>query len=480
MLGEGQKQKLNFRQTLVIATMLFGLFFGAGNLIFPIYMGNLAGKEVFVALIGFLITGVGLPLLGVAAIGISKSEGLIELSSKVGKGYGIFFTCALYLTIGPFFAVPRCATVPFTVAVEHMLGSDVNVQGALAIFSAAFFIVVLVFSLFPGKILTWVGRILTPLFLVFLAVLVITALVKPMGDVSATLAQGNYADKAFTTGFLEGYNTLDALASLAFGIVVIDVIRKQGVSEPTSVAKSTLKSGALSCAFMALIYLGVALVGAQSGALFTGASNGGEIFVKVSNYYFDKAGIIILAITVTLACLKTAIGLVTSASETFAKLFPKFIPYRAWAVVFCAISFLVANLGLTAIITYAIPVLMFLYPLAITLILLGLFGKTFKNRRCIYVSTTALTLIAAIFDFIAALPSNAIAWLKAQPFIDFMKANFPLYKFGLGWLIPAFVGLAIGIIFALATKKQAAWKYDIAKNEQSEYIRECATISSEQ
>lgn len=459
--------------------MLFGLFFGAGNLIFPIYMGNVAGSKVFVALIGFLITGVGLPLLGVAAIGISKSEGLIELSSKVGKGYGIFFTCALYLTIGPFFAIPRCATVPFTVAIEHMLGADSNVQAALAIFSAVFFLIVLAFSLFPGKILTWVGKILTPLFLVFLAVLVVTSLVKPMGSISESAAQGDYATKAFTSGFLEGYNTMDALASLAFGIVVIDVIRKQGVTNPTSVAKNTIKSGVFSCIFMALIYLGVSVIGAQSSALFTGAENGGEIFVKVSNHYFDKAGIIILACIVTLACLKTAIGLVTSASETFTKLFPKFLPYRAWAIVFSAISFLIANLGLTSIISYAVPVLMFLYPLAITLILLGLFGNTFKNRRCIYVSTTAFTLVAAIFDFIAALPSNAISALRAQPLVDFMQTYVPLFKYGLGWLIPSAIGLAAGIIYALATKKQSAWRYELCQNSTAEYTREQSAPSSD-
>lgn len=480
MLYKSKNQSLNFKQTTLIASMLFGLFFGAGNLIFPIYMGNLAGNKIFIALLGFLITGVGLPLLGVASIGVSKSEGLIELSSKVGKGYGVFFTCVLYLTIGPCFAIPRCATVPFTVAVEHMLGEGVNVQAILAIFTAIFFAIVLAFSLFPSKILTWVGKILTPLFLVFLAVLVIAALVKPMGSITSTPAQNDYTSKAFATGFLEGYNTMDALASLAFGIVVIDVIRKQGVTSPSSIAKNTIKSGALSCLFMALIYLGVSVIGAQSGALFGQSfNNGGEVFVKVSDHYFNKAGIVILAIIVTLACLKTAIGLVTSASETFVKLFPKFLPYRAWAVIFSIVSFLIANLGLTSIIAYAVPVLMFLYPLAITLILLGLFGNTFKHRRCIYVSTTSFTLVAAIFDLIAALPSSVVAKLHAEGTLAFLSEHVPLFKYGMGWLIPALVGLAIGIIYAVATKKQAAWKYDICQKDTSEYVLEKTIVQNE-
>lgn len=184
MINENTRQNLNFKQTLLISSMLFGLFFGAGNLIFPIYMGSLAGSKTAVALIGFLITGVGLPLLGVAAIGVSKSDGLIELSGKVGKGYGLFFTCALYLTIGPFFAIPRCATVPFTVAIEPMVKNGANLKVILAAFSFVFFAAVLAFSLFPGKILTWVGKILTPLFLVFLGVLMTVALIKPMGKIS--------------------------------------------------------------------------------------------------------------------------------------------------------------------------------------------------------------------------------------------------------------------------------------------------------
>ena len=109
------KKNLTFKELIFVASMLFGMFFGAGNLIFPIFMGQLAGHHVWAASAGFLITGVGLPLLGVAALGVSQKDGLLELSSQIGRKYGVFFTCLLYLTIGPFFAIPRCATVSFTV-----------------------------------------------------------------------------------------------------------------------------------------------------------------------------------------------------------------------------------------------------------------------------------------------------------------------------------------------------------------------------
>ncbi len=447
--------RLGFKQTFLISSMLFGLFFGAGNLIFPIQMGSLAGHNIWLALLGFLITGVGLPLLGVASIGVSKSEGLIELSSKLGKGYGIFFTCALYLTIGPCFAIPRCATVPFTVAIEPMVSQGTNMQAILAIFSAVFFIIVLALSLFPNKILTWVGKILTPLFLVFLSVLVIATLVKPMGDISSVAPTGDYATNPFSKGFLEGYNTMDALASLAFGIVVIDVIRKQGIVKPMQIAKNTVKSGIISCLFMAVIYLAVCFIGAQSATIFEKSSNGGEVFVNACRYYFGNYGIIILAIIVTLACLKTAIGLVTSASETFNKMFPK-IPYKVWAIIFSCVSFLVANLGLNSIITYAVPVLMFLYPLAITLILLGLFGGLFKHRKCVYVSTTSFALVFAICDFLASLPEKAITVLNLSSIVEFFRNEIPLFNYGLGWLIPSLIGLIIGLIYAGITRKKSA------------------------
>ena len=135
--------------------MLFGLFFGAGNLIFPVLMGQMAGHQVIAATAGFLVTGVGLPLLGVAALGIGKAEGLQDLSSRVSQRFGLFFTCLLYLTIGPFFAIPRCASVSFTVGIEALV-PQWDPRLSLAIFSILFFAIVLFFSLRPGKILVWV------------------------------------------------------------------------------------------------------------------------------------------------------------------------------------------------------------------------------------------------------------------------------------------------------------------------------------
>ena len=225
------KKKLTCKETIFVASMLFGMFFGAGNLIFPVSMGQMSGSHVWQAAAGFLITGVGLPLLSVAALGISRERGLLELASRAGAGYGLFFTCALYLTIGPLFAIPRCATVSYTVGIEGLLPGQGDPLW-LAGFSFLFFAAVLFFSLRPGEIMTWIGKVLNPLFLAFLAVLVLRALSGPMGRTGELPASGAYVDGAFATGLLEGYNTMDALAGLAFGIVVIDVIRRLGVEDP--------------------------------------------------------------------------------------------------------------------------------------------------------------------------------------------------------------------------------------------------------
>ena len=438
------KKKLSFREYVTVASMLFGMFFGAGNLIFPVSMGQQAGSHVWITTLGFLITGVGLPLLGVAALGISQSNGLFDLSSKAGRPYGMFFTCALYLTIGPFFAIPRCATTSYTVGLEQILPEG-HAKLFLLLFSVAFFAVTLFFSLRPGKILTWIGKVLNPCFLLFLGILLVVALVSPGAAISSVEPMGNYATQPFLTGFLEGYNTMDALASLAFGIVVVQVIRGLGVEDADAVAVTTVKSGVFSCLLMGVIYLAVTLVGVQSRGLFETSANGGVALAQIAQHYLGGAGLLILAATVTLACLKTAVGLITSCSETFSGLFPKGPSYRAWVVIFTLVSLLFSNLGLSAIISYSVPVLMFLYPLSITLILLSLTGRLFGHDRAVYVSVTTFTLVGAVYDLLRTLPDGLRAACRLDGFLAVVKETLPLAELGLGWVCPALLGLVIGL-----------------------------------
>lgn len=439
------QKKLLLNDYTSIASMLFGLFFGAGNLIFPVYMGQLAGKNVWPATIGFLVTGVGLPLLGIVAMGLSHSTGLYDMGSRIHPIYSTFFTCMLYLTIGPFFAIPRTATVSFEVGVAPLL-PDGSARLWLAFFSLFFFAAVLWFSLRPSKILTYVGKILNPIFLIFLGILVVSALINPIGSISTASVAHIYQNGSFFKGFLEGYNTMDALASLAFGIVVIKVIQNLGVENPSTVASDTVKSGFFSMTIMAIIYISLTIIGAQSRGLYDVASNGGEALAIISRHYFGNIGAMILAITMIFACMKTAIGLITSCSETFATLFPRSLNYKGYAITFCLVSFGIANIGLSNIISFSIPVLMFSYPLAITLILLSLFHRLFKGARCIYVSVTAFTIVAAIFDLFKALPDNAKDSLGLNTVLHYASMYLPFFNIGLGWLVPSLIGLVVGIV----------------------------------
>lgn len=439
-------KKLTIKELILVASMLFGMFFGAGNLIFPVSMGQLAGSRLWLAAAGFLITGVGLPLLGVAALGISRENGLLGLSSRAGKAFGLFFTCVLYLTIGPFFAIPRCATVSYSVGVQQIAETIWPGGPWLAGFSLVFFAAVLLFSLRPGEILTWIGKVLNPLFLLFLAVLMGRALTAPLGQISAIEPSGAYVESPFLTGLLEGYNTMDALAGLAFGIIVVQAIRGLGVKEPEAVAENTVLAGIFSSVLMALIYVLAAAAGAQSRGIFPPSSNGGQALALIASHYFGPAGSLILALTLTIACLKTAVGLITSCSETFTAIFPSGPSYQVWASGFCLLSFLIANLGLDAILAYSMPVLMFLYPLSIILILLTLGGGFFQNDPVVLRWTIGFTALAAVFDLIRALPDQALSLLHLSQAANLSARWIPLAAQGFGWVLPALAGLAAGLL----------------------------------
>lgn len=444
------KKHLTLKQQLLVAGTLFGMFFGAGNLIFPVHLGQLAGSNMLPAMIGFIITAVGIPVLGVAAIGITHSDGLQGLASKVGKGYGYFFTCLLYLTIGPFFAIPRCATTSFTTGIQPMLGGESRL--ALLIFSGVFFLLVLLFSLRPARITDWIGKIINPLFLLFLAILVVTALIHPSTPVSGVEPEEAYRTGAFFSGFVEGYGTMDAIAGLAFGIVVIDIIRGMGVTDDNTVAGDVLRSGILAGALMALIYVLTILVGTQSRGLFELSENGGIALAQIAEHYLGKLGSVVLALTITFACLKTSIGLVTSCGEAFVRMFPRFLPYRAWAVIFTLFSFLISNFGLSRLLSYSLPVLMFLYPLAITLILLAMTGKFFDHDRRVYISVTVCTCGAALLDMFKNLPEGMRQILHLDGLVAFAESYLPFYSINLGWIIPALIGFALGLLLRLVLR----------------------------
>ena len=447
------KKKLNFNQTLLVGSLLFGLYFGAGNLIFPIELGQNSGFNLYKVVLGFIISGVGLPLLGVVASAISKNDSLFEMGKTVGNKFAYFFTTALYLTIGPFFAIPRTSTVAFEVGIASNI-SEEKIKLFLFIFSLIFFLIVLAFALKPGKIMDNIGKILTPTFLILLSILVLFSIFKPMGALGQNEPIKVYQNNPLFKGILDGYNTMDALASLAFAIIIISSIRNLGVTDSNQVAKETLKSGLICLIAMSTVYVSLAFMSSSSANIMDLGNNGGRILSHISFYYLGNFGKILLAAIVIVACLKTAIGLIIACSQIFMEMYPNSLSYKTYAIIFTFISFLIANLGLQKIISLSIPVLMYLYPLAIVLIFLSLAYPIIGKNKKIFTLTILFTAIFSIFDFLKALPENISKTESVSKIVDFAKNYLPAFDLGFGWFVPALVGLILALIIIFVKKEK--------------------------
>ncbi|WP_300410065.1 branched-chain amino acid transport system II carrier protein [Lagierella sp.] len=435
--------KKSSKNYLVIGSMLFGLFFGAGNLIFPVFMGQLAGGNYVPSLIGFLITAVGMPFLGVLAVGYSKSEDLLDMTKKISKGFGYFFTIALYLTIGPFFALPRLSTTSFEVGLSSNISGD-NHGIILLAFTFVFYLVALLLALKPNKIMTYIGKVLNPIFLVVLSILLIFAFFRPMGNPSVQAVTDLYSIAPFSKGFVEGYNTMDVLAALAFSVIVINAIRSLGIDQPKEIVKYTIKSGVVTIVLMSIIYSALIFMGASSLGVMAPSENGGLALAEIAKYFMGTSGQLLLAVIVTVACLKTATGLITACSEVFNKIFPK-VSYLAFAIIIALISFIISNVGLTQIINLSLPVLVFLYPLAIVIIILVLISPLFDWDMSVYRITLLFTGVTAVFDAFSVLPEALKNTRFIEDALSFALRYIPLFSISFGWIVPT----AIGLVFAL-------------------------------
>ncbi|WYP28092.1 branched-chain amino acid transport system II carrier protein [Alkalihalobacillus sp. FSL W8-0930] len=430
--------KVPFSFTIVIGLMLFALFFGAGNLIFPAMLGQSAGESLWTANAGFLVTGVGLPLLGVLAFGFSGKEDLQALASRIHPTFALIFTTILYLSIGPFFAIPRTGGVSFEVGVKPYLPESMASVG-LIIFTLLFFALTCLISLNPDKIIDIVGKILTPIKLVFIGILVVVAIVNPLGSFQAPV--GPYITQPFFKGFQEGYLTMDTLASFVFGIMIIQAIKQKGASTKKQMMAVCLKAAGIAAVILIVLYTSFSFLGASSVERIGYADNGGTVLAQVSAIYFGEYGAILLGLMITVACLTTSVGLITSCSTYFNKLFPS-ISYKKFAVILSAFSMVVANVGLTQLIAISVPVMTVIYPVAIVLIFLTFLHPLFKGSRLVYQGTILFTLIVSIFDGLEQ------AGLSISFIHRFFESFLPFYSLGLGWVIPAIVGGIVGYVLS--------------------------------
>ena len=307
-----------------IGLMLFALFFGAGNLIFPAFLGQNAGSNLPVAMTGFIIMGVGLPLLGVLVMGYSGAVDLLELSSRAGKVFGVTFTTLLYLTIGPFFAIPRTGTTTYELGLSSFFPESSQTV-AQAVFLAIFMGLTLWLSISPNKLVDRIGTVITPVLLLSMVILIIASVVNPMGSAQAPTEVYSTSSTAFTSGLMEGYNTMDALASLVFGIIVINAVKLYGAKTKGEIFKNTTKAAVIAAILLALVYVFISNIGMTSVSVLGLQKTGAGVLTGATTYYFGSVGKILLFVIVFLACLTTSVGLVTACSTYFVRLYNKLV-----------------------------------------------------------------------------------------------------------------------------------------------------------
>ncbi|MEH6941777.1 branched-chain amino acid transport system II carrier protein [Bacillus sp. JJ722] len=442
---------LSNKQILAIGLMLFALFLGAGNIIFPPFLGQQAGSNIWIAVSGFLVTGVGLPLLAVIAVG--KVGSLQTLAGRVHPVFGVVFTIIIYLAIGPFFGIPRTATVTYEIGVLPFL-SESAAQSflPLAILSIIFFAITAWLSLNPTKLVDRIGKIITPILLAVLAVLVGKSLLSPLGSISSPTEA--YESHSFFNGFIEGYLTMDTISGLVLGIVVISAISDLGITKKETITSTVCKAGIIAATGLALVYLSLTYIGATSVNEVGMLDNGGAILSASTKILFGNIGSIILALTITLACLTTSVGLISSCAQYFSQQVPA-LSYKAIVIILSTFSTIIANFGLSKLISISLPVLSFIYPLAITLIIVSFFHKYFHGYSAVYVGSMLAAGIVSLIDVLISVGLNLGA-------ISDIMSLLPLSEQGIGWILPAIIGGFIGYSYGKSTEKVNRTKQSVA------------------
>lgn len=416
------------------------MFFGAGNLIFPPFLGSLAGTSTWTAMIGFAITAIGFPVLGVVAV--ARAGGFFYLAERVHPRFAFIFTLLNYLSIGPCLAIPRTASTSFEMAVVPFLGSG-NLQVAQIFYSAAFFVIAFVVALNPDKLTERLGKILTPVLLVLIVVIFAGSLIKPPGLYGTPLKE--YTSGPLVKGFLDGYLTMDTIAALNFGIVISLNIRGMGVKKDSVVVGETINAGFVAGGILLLVYGALAHVGAVTGGAFDPGENGAQTLNQAVSFLYGKTGLVMLAVVFFIACLNTCIGLISCCSKYFCTIVPG-IGYRTWAIIFALSSFVISNVGLTKILQISVPVLNAIYPVAIVLILLSFGFRDGKRWRSVYVCAISFT---GVISVLLSLEQAGVTALHQ------IMCKLPLYTSGLGWIVPALFGVVIGIALAVRNKGES-------------------------
>ena len=425
--------------------MLFALFFGAGNLIFPPLLGAASGRSFIPVMVGFIATGVLMPLITVVAVSTS-GEGILGLARRVGPRFGLVMPLAVYLAIGPLYAIARVTTVAYELATRPILElwDFHDSRLALLVHVTVFMGVAFGIARSPSRLADRVGRWLTPALLALLALLCgVTVLMAPGVEREAIEP---YASAPLTTGLTQGYLTMDVLAASVFGIVVITSLRERGLTSSKGLVRGTILSGCIAAALLGLVYIGLAVLGTRtSGEITTDTKDGTELLRNAASSTLGTSGVVIFAAIVILACLTTAVGLLASWAGYAYTAWPSVSFNRQLAA--CAIvSFTLANLGLSAILKIAGPLLNLLYPFAIALVAVTLVDALAPGRLRAAYQWCVIT--AGAFGSVSAI--TAAGWEGPSGLL----ARTGLWNDSTGWIPPALIALGIGIVLDI---RSGAW-----------------------
>ena len=417
--------------TVVTGLMLFALFFGAGNLIFPPVLGASAGDRLPAVMAGFLITGVLLPLVAVIAVSTS-GEGILGLARRVGGRFGAVAPAAVYLSIGPLYAIPRVVTVAYELAtrpVLELLGAAPG-RWTLPVHAAGFLVVSVLIALRPSRLADRVGRWLTPALLILIAVLCVATIAGD--DVVERAASGPYAAAPFSTGLTQGYLTMDVLAATVFGIVVIQTLRSRGIGSTGRVVRATAAAGGIAAALLAAVYIGLAMIGTRTGGA---ADDGTALLRSAASSALGPAGVIVFAAIVILACLTTSVGLLSAwAGYAYATLPRTTFSRHLVAGAGCAL--ILSNLGLAVIIRIVAPLTLLLYPITITLVAATILDVVAPGRlRTAYTWPVAVAGVLGLVSALAEAGWNAPSALLARS---------GAWNGSTGWIAPTLLALVLG------------------------------------
>lgn len=420
--------------TLFMGFMLFSMFFGAGNLIFPPILGAHSGTSYWLAMAGFIITGVGLPVAVLIAISLVKG-GVQTIGNRVHPVFSTVFMVIVYLCIGPFLAIPRNANVAYEMGLKPFLQDSWNAPFVLFLFTLLFFFMVYIVSLNPSKMETYMGRWITPTLLLSIVILCTVGFFKLGSPLQAPTE--SYSDGAFFKGFIEGYSTMDALGALAFGIVILTAIQNRGVSNKKQLTSYTLKAGFIAGALLTVVYVSIGLIGGKMAANSNFVS-GTDLLTSASTLLLGSSGKTLLGFIFMLACFTTVVGLTTACGQYFAQMLPK-VGYKRVVLTVTLVGFTLSNLGLSQILKVSVPFLVTAYPITIVLITLTLLSRYFNHSNKVYGSAILFT---GVFAIISGLNAYGLELGQLQA----LKTILPLSSYGLEWVVPALVGTIIGIL----------------------------------